>query len=95
MEEKWYQKGEICHLWAIPQSGTGTKTGWYRYPNWQNQIGTGTKTSGTGTHLQNKFGTGTKYSGIDTTASSSLDFCNFASLSPNSYTDSMGTLIND
>ena len=57
MEEKWYQKGEICHSWAILRSGKGTKIGWYQYPNWQNQIDTGTKTNGTGTHLHNKFGT--------------------------------------
>ena len=32
MEEKWYKKGKNLCFWTIPQGGTGTKTGWYRYP---------------------------------------------------------------
>ena len=36
----------------------------------------------TGTHLQNRVGTGTDQSGTGTDASSSLDFCTLALLSP-------------
>ena len=53
------------------------------------------KVSGTGTHLQKRAGTGTNQSGTGTDASRSPDFCIHALLSPNSYTDSIGTLIND
>ena len=51
--------------------------------------------SGTGTHLQKGVGTGTNQSGTGTDASNSPDFCIRVLLSPNSYTDSIGTLIND
>ena len=66
--------------------GTGTTI--------QNPFGTGTKTSSTGTTIQNVFSTGTKHSGTGTIVSKSPDFCSFAYLSPNSYTVSIGTLIN-
>ena len=52
------------------------------------------KVSGAGTHLQKGVGTGTNQSGTGTKASHNLDFCIRALLSPNSYTDSIGTLIN-
>ena len=26
------KEGKNQHFWANPQGGTGTKTGWYRYP---------------------------------------------------------------
>ena len=69
------------------QGGTGTTQ--------QNPFGTGTDTSGTGTTMQNVFGTGTKHSGTGTIVSKMPRFCSFAHLSPNSYTVSMGTLLND
>ena len=49
---------------------------------------------GTGTHGQRQSGIGIDQSGTGTDASNSLDFCTIALLSPNSYTDSIGTLIN-
>ena len=80
--------GQNHEVVPIPkQSGTGTTQ--------QNPFGTDTKTSGTGTTIQNVFGTGTKHSGTGTIVSKSPDFCSFAYLSPNSYTVSMGTLLND
>ena len=79
-EEKWYQKMQNQHFWAKPRGGTGTTI--------QNPFGTGTNTSGTSTTIKNVFGTGT-------TVSKSPDFCHFVYLSPNSYTVSMGTLLND
>ena len=45
--------------------------------------------SGTGTHAQKRVGTGTDESGTSIDASSNLDFCTLASLSPNSYIDSV------
>ena len=81
------KEGKKQHLWAKPRGGTGTTI--------QNPIGTGTKTSGTDTTIQNVFGTGTKHSGTGTIVSKSLDIFSFAYLSPNSYTVSMGTLINE
>ena len=50
----------------------------------QKQSGTGTDQSGTGTHSQKRVGTGTgtDQSGTGTNASSSLDFCTLALLSP-------------
>ena len=86
-EEKWYQKMQNQHFWAKPRGGTGTTI--------QNPFGTGTNTSGTGTTIQNVFVTGTKHSGTGTTVSKSPDFGHFVYLSPNSYTVSMGTLLND
>ena len=53
------------------------------------------KQGGTGTTIQNVFSTGTKHSGIGTTVSKSPDFFSFAYLSPKSYTDCIGTLLND
>ena len=53
------------------------------------------KQSGTGTTHQNRVGTGTDPSGTGTTTSCSLDFCIHALISPNSYSDSIGTLIDD
>ena len=80
--------GQNHEVVPVPkQGGTGTTI--------QNLIGTGTNTSGTGTTLQNVFGTDTKQSGTGTTASKMPRFCSFAYLSPNSYTVSMGTLLND
>ena len=87
MKKNGTKEGKKQYFWAKPRGGTGTTI--------QNPFGTGTKTSGTGTTIQNVFGTGTKHSGTDTTVSKSPYFCNFAYLSPNSYTDIMGTLIND
>ena len=79
--------GQNHEVVPVPkQGGTGTTI--------QNPFGTGTMTSGTSTTIQNVFGTGTKHSGIDTIVSKSPDFCSFAYLSPNSYTVSIGTLIN-
>ena len=80
--------GQNHEVVPVPkQGGTGTTI--------QNPFGTGTKTSGTGTTIQNVFGTSTKHSGTGTTVSKSPDFCSFAYLSPKSYTDSIGTLLND
>ena len=73
-------------LGPVPKVGTGT--------HGQRQSGTDTDQSGTGTHSQKRVGTGTNQSGIDTDASSSPDFCTLELLSPTSYTDSIGTLIN-
>ena len=57
---------------------------WYRYRKWVSvPIG------------QRQSGTGTDQSGTCTDVSSSPDFCTLALLSPISYTDSIGTLIND
>ena len=78
---------KISKFWAKPRGGIGTKTGWYWYHPTE-PFGTGTKISGTGTTIQNVFSTGT-------TVSKSPYFCSFAYLSLNSYTVSMGTLIND
>ena len=66
--------------------GTGTESGyWYSWSEakwyWYHLSGIGT---------QSKKGVGT-----DTDASSSPDFCTLALLSPNSSTNSIGTLIND
>ena len=63
-----------------------------------NRGGIGThmqRQNGTGTTHQNRVGTGTDPSGTDTTTSCSLDFCILTLLSPNSYTNGIGTLIND
>ena len=89
------RNGKICHLWAklaywyqyqkwvpVPMdrdqvvpvpivSDTGTHL--------QNKVGI---TIGTGTHLQNRVSTDTDQSGTGTDASSSLDFCTLALLSP-------------
>ena len=88
------KEGKISNSWqnheVVPvpkQGGTGTTQ--------QNQIGIGTDTSGIGTAINNVYGTGTKQSGIGTTVSKMPRFCSFAHLSPNSYTVSMGTLLND
>ena len=70
-----------------PRGGIGTTQ--------QNPFGTCTDTSGTGSTMHNVFGTGTKHSGTGTTESKNPDFCSFAYLRPNSYTVSMGTLMND
>ena len=70
------------------QFGTGTKKGWYRYPLDRGKV------VPVPIH-QKRVGFGTDQSGTDIDASSSLDFCTLALLSPNSYTDSIGTLIND
>ena len=65
------------------------------------QCGTGTnlvpvpRQSGIGTIHQKGVRTGTNPSGADTNASSSPDICVLALLSPNSYTDGIGTLTND
>ena len=53
------------------------------------------KVSGTDTHLQKRVGTGTGQSGTGTNASGNPDCCTLALLNPNSYIDSIGTLIND
>ena len=80
--------GQNHEVVLVPkQGGTGTTQ--------QNPFGTGTKTSGTGTTMHNVFGTGTKHSGTGTTVSKNPDFCSFVYLSPNSHTDSIGTLLND
>ena len=83
MGEKWQNLsflGRTCTLVPVPKVGTGT--------HGQRQSGIVTDQSGTDTHSQKRVGIG-----ID--ASSSPDFCTLALLSPNSYTDSIGTLIND
>ena len=78
-----------------PQSGTGTKKGWYRYPLDRGKvIPIPIKVAQVLIH-QKRNGTGTNQCGTGTDASSSPDFCTLALLSPNSYTDSIGTLIND
>ena len=64
------------------QGGTGTTL--------QKPIGTGT-----GTTQQNQISTGTEQSGTGTAVSKVPRFCSFAHLSPNSYTDSKGTLLDD
>ena len=87
MKRNGTKESKKQHFLAKPRSGTGTTI--------QNPFGTGTNTSGTGTTMQNVFGTGTKHSGTGTIVSKSPDFCSFEYLSPNSYTVSMGTLIND
>ena len=71
--------------------GTGTESG-YQYP-WTKAKWYRYRSSGTGTHSQKRVGTGTDQSGTDIDASNSPDFCTLALLSPNLYTDSMGTLI--
>ena len=53
------------------------------------------KVSGTGTHSQKGVGTGIDQSGTGTDASGSPYFFTLALLSPNLYTNSIGTLIND
>ena len=73
--------------WQNPQFGASTKSG-YRYP-WTTAKWYRYRSSGTGTHSQKNIGSGT---GTDT--SNSPDFFTLALLSPNSYTDSIGTLIN-
>ena len=82
---------KICHFWAKPAL-------WYRHRKWvpipigQRQVVPVPKDSGTGTQLQNGVGTGSNQSGTGTDASSNPDFCTLALLSPNSSTDSIGTL---
>ena len=69
-----------------PRVGTDTKSGYL--PMDRDQVAPVPKSSGTGSHSQNRVGTGTDASG-------NLDFFTVALLSPDSYTDSIGTLIND
>ena len=89
------KKGKICHFWAVPQSATSTRTGVVPVPPYSDQIVPVPKKSGTGTTHQNGFGTGTYASGTGTTASYCPDFGIHASLSSNSHTEGIGTLIND
>ena len=64
--------------------------------SWQNRVLVPIPNrGGTGTTHQNWVSTGTDPSGTGTNASNSLDICVLALLSPNSYTDDIGTLIND
>ena len=70
MGEKWKNLpflGRTRALVPVPKVGTST--------NW-------TEASGTVTHSQKGVGTGTDQSGTSTDASSSLDFCTLALLSP-------------
>ena len=80
---EFLEKGhEICHLWAIPQFGTGTQIGMVPIPIYKTKMVPVPRQSGTGTHLQNKVGTGTNQSGTGTDASNSPDCCTLALLSP-------------
>ena len=71
-----------------PQFRTDTKKGWCRYPLDRGKV------VPVPIH-QKRAGIGIDQSGTSTDASSSPDFCTLALLSPNSYTDGIGTLIND
>ena len=76
------------NLVLVPnRGGTGT--------HMQRQNGIGTNQSGTATTHQNWIGIGTNPSGTGTNASNSPDICVLAMLSPNSYTNGTGTLIED
>ena len=77
----------------------GSFRDWYRYQNrvvpvplMQRPNGIGTIQSGIGTTHQNMNGTGTDAVPLFPAA---LVSCIFTLLSPNSYTDSIGTLINE
>ena len=85
---KFSISGQNCNSVPIPNRGD---TGTHR----QRQSGTGTNQSCTGTFHQKGVGTGTDPSGTGPNASSSPDICVLAFLSLNSYTDGIGTLIND
>ena len=83
MGEKWQNLpflGKTCVLVPVLKVSTSTN---------------GQKQSGTGTHLQKGVGTGTNQSGTGIDASNSPNFCILVLLSLNSYSDSIGTLIND
>ena len=103
---EFLEKGhEICHFWAILQVGTDTqigvvplplnKTKVVPVPTCRTKVVPVLRQSGIGTNLQNRVGTGTEQCGTGTNASSSPDNCVLTSLSLNSYTDGIGTLIND
>ena len=94
-KKSWYQNGKFCHFWAIPRSGTGTRTRVVPIPPYRGQMIPVPRQSGTGTTHQSRFGTSTDPSGIGTTASCTLIFGILALLSSNSYTEGIGTLIND
>ena len=88
MSEIWQNLsylGRTCVLVPVPKVGTITwsEAKLYRYHQ-----------SGTGTQSQKGVGTDTNQSSTGTNASSNPDFCTLALLSPNSSTDSIGTLIN-
>ena len=82
MGEKWKNLPFLGRTRTLVVSKMGTGT------HGERQNGTGTNQSGTGTHPQKRVG-----NGID--PSSSPDFCTLALLSSNSYTNNIGTLIND
>ena len=68
---------------------------WYQYQTGVVPVPLGQRQSGTGTTHQNRVGIGTDSSGTSTNASSNLDICVLALLSPNSYTDDIENLIKD
>ena len=80
--------GKNFEVVPVPkQGGTGITQ--------QKPIGTDTDTSGTDTTQHNQINTGTEQSGIGTTVSKMPRLCSFAYLSLNSYSVSIGTLLND
>ena len=83
MGEKWQNLpflGRTRTLVLVPKVGTST--------HGERQNGACTNQSGTGTHPQKRVGTCTD-------ASNNPVFYTLALLSSNSYTDNIGTLIND
>ena len=80
----------------------GRITHWYWYqtgvvpvPLTRTKVVPVPRQSGTGTNLQNRVGTGTDLNGNVPLLPTALISCIFILLSPNSYTDSIGTLVND
>ena len=88
MEEKWLKMPKFDILWA-------KIAWWYRYQKLVS-VPMMQWASGTGTHWQCGTGTaGTSQSGTGTTASRTLIWHIFASLSPVFVHDCLGTLRND
>ena len=87
---EFLEKGhEICHLWEIPQVGTGTQIGVVLVPLNRTKVVPVPSQSGIGTNIQNRGGTCIDQSGTGINASCSPDFCIRTLINPNSYTDSI------
>ena len=89
-ERKVSERGKICHFWAVSATGTGTKQGWYRHHLCRGKM----------------VPVPSKVVLVPLTRTglvpvlvplppATLISCIWTLLSPNSYTDSIGTLVND
>ena len=94
------EKGKICHFWVVSATSTDTRTGWYRYHLYRGQmVPVPTKVVPYHSPKHEWYWYQSVPVPIGTSAvplfPTALISCILTFLSPNSYTKSIGTLVND